>query len=54
LPKLTAKFDKNDFHKAWNFIIPEHKEREYSPIQSIPLLTKQNRSTKHRKIKQKN
>jgi hypothetical protein len=54
LPRLAAKLEKEDFHRVWNFIIPEHKARKYNPLQAIPLLTKQRFSVKHRKLKERN
>jgi len=54
LRRPTARLEKEDVHRVWNFIIPEHKERKYNPIQAIPLLTKQRFSVSNRKLKQRN
>jgi hypothetical protein len=53
MSKLTAMIEKDDVRKVWNYILPkQHKTASYRPIQSIPLLIKQNSSV-HRLKKEK-
>jgi hypothetical protein len=56
MSKLTVMAEKGEVYKAWNFVLPEqHKPTRYSPIQSIPLLTKKNFArTRLRKRKTRN
>jgi hypothetical protein len=43
MSELTIMMEKDDMRKVWNYILPkQHKSTSYHPIQSIPLLTKQN------------
>ena len=50
LSKLTNMVEKGDKHKTWIYILPKRsKSRSYSPIQSIPLLTKQIKSNNYLK-----
>ena len=50
MSKLTIMVENDDIRRVWNYILPEqHKSTSYSPIQSIPLLTKQNCSRNHLK-----
>jgi hypothetical protein len=50
LPKLKGKIEKEEFRRAWIFILPGHEESKYSPVQSIPLLT-ENFSGEQEKIR---
>jgi hypothetical protein len=54
LSKLTSVIEKDEFHREWIFIVPDHVEKKYSPVKSIPLLTKQSFSRKHKKTKTTN
>jgi hypothetical protein len=41
--------ENDDMRKVWNYILPKQlKSTSYRPLQSIPLLTKQNCSKKEK------
>jgi len=43
MTKRTIILENDDVRKVWNYVLPQqHKSANYSSIQSIPLLTKQN------------
>jgi hypothetical protein len=45
MSKLIIMMEKGDMRKVWNYILPkQHKTASYRPLQSIPLLAKQNYS----------
>jgi hypothetical protein len=50
--KLAVMVEREEVHRVWNFILPEHGPSKYSPFQSIPPLTNKT-SRKHIKIKLK-
>jgi len=47
MPKLNYDIENDDVRRVWNYVLPQqHKSTSASPIQSIPLLYKQDYSQK--------
>jgi hypothetical protein len=47
MSKISIMVQKKEVRKVWNYILPEnHTQLSYNPIQSIPVLAKQNYSRK--------
>ena len=47
LRRLSDSAEIDDYQRVWNFIVPSHGKKDYSPIQFIPLLNKKSLPTEH-------
>jgi hypothetical protein len=47
LRRLNDPVEIDDYQRVWNFIVPSHEKKDYSPIQFIPPLNKKNLPTGH-------